>query len=79
MYQVVPRLRRYFADTCDLCARFMSRNSALHAQMCGVCALSCSSCAAECEKHNSDHCKRCAQSCRRCAESCRQMATAMAA
>jgi hypothetical protein len=29
------------SDTCALCARFMSRNLALYAQMCGVCAEAC--------------------------------------
>nr|WP_242038411.1 four-helix bundle copper-binding protein [Chroococcidiopsis sp. [FACHB-1243]] len=28
-------------DTCDLCARFMSRDSALYGQMCSVCAEAC--------------------------------------
>jgi hypothetical protein len=66
------------ADTCDICARFIARNSDLHAHLCAVCAEACDRCAAECEKHDHDHCRRCAQSCRRCAESCRQMGAAMA-
>jgi hypothetical protein len=31
------------ADLCALCARFMSRNSDLHIQLCGVCADACDS------------------------------------
>ncbi len=30
-------------DLCALCARFMSRNSDLHAQLCAVCAEACDS------------------------------------
>lgn len=63
------------ADLCRASADFMSRGSALHPQVCGVCAEACARCAESCAQFGDDaHMKACAEECRRCAESCRDMA-----
>ncbi len=59
---------------CWVCTGFMSRESALAAELCRACAKACVLCAAECGEHEAEHCKRCAEACRLCAEECRQMA-----
>ena len=43
-------LCRDCSDICFLDARFMSRNSQFHFQMCAVCADVCEACADECER-----------------------------
>ena len=64
------------ADTCRVSADFMSRGSALFAQVCGACAEACTLCAQSCEQFGEDaQMKACAEMCRRCAESCRGMAS----
>ena len=64
------------ADICRTSANFMLRGSALHTQVCGVCAEVCERCAADCERIGPDDevMRHCAEVCRRCAESCRAMA-----
>lgn len=62
------------AEICGTGANFMSRGSALHRQICEVCAEACDRCAQSCEAMGDDDAmRRCAEECRRCAESCRQM------
>src|SRR6266487_600883 len=64
------------AQLCATSADFMVRGSALHPQVCGVCADACTRCAESCEQFGDDaQMKSCAEVCRRCAESCRQMAS----
>jgi hypothetical protein len=63
------------ADTCRLSADFMLRTSAIHPQMCGMCAEACERCAESCAQFKDDaQMKACADECQRCAESCRDMA-----
>lgn len=64
------------SDLCHASEDFMLRASALHTQVCGVCAEACAACAASCEAINDDAMMQaCINSCRRCEQSCRQMAT----
>jgi len=63
------------ADTCRISADFMLRGSALHPQVCGVCAEACARCAESCAQFGDDaQMKACAEECLRCAASCREMA-----
>lgn len=64
------------AQACATSADFMLRGSALHPNVCGVCAEACERCAESCERlaDGDELMLRCAEICRRCAESCRQMA-----
>lgn len=63
------------AETCQISANFMLRNSPLHGRTCGVCAEACERCAQACEAFGGDpQMKKCAEICRRCAKTCREMA-----
>lgn len=62
------------AEICQTAANFMTRDSELHAVVCGACAQVCERCAQSCEQLGGDEMRRCADACRRCAESCRAMA-----
>jgi hypothetical protein len=62
------------AQACDTSRDFMLRGSALHRELCGMCAEACDRCADSCERLDDDVTRRCAEECRRCAESCRAMA-----
>lgn len=63
------------AQICAVSADFMSRESAIHASVCGACAKACLACADSCEQMGDDEAmKLCADVCRQCEESCRKMA-----
>ena len=65
------------AEICQTAANFMTRESALHAEICRTCAEVCERCAESCEQMPDDEMmRRCAEACRRCAESCREMSGA---
>jgi hypothetical protein len=62
------------AEICDTTANFLTRNSDLHATICGTCAEVCLKCAEDCERlGNDDLLKACAKACRQCAEYCQLM------
>lgn len=65
------------AQICDTSADFMLRGSALHPQICRVCAEVCERCAESCEQVGGLEMKRCADECRRCADECRAMSQAL--
>jgi hypothetical protein len=65
------------ADICRTAAHFMMADSALHEQVCGVCADVCGACADSCERVG--EMSECASACRTCAEKCRAMVTASVA
>jgi hypothetical protein len=58
------------ADICNLCLKWLSRQSAFAEDLCKLCAKICEACANECDKHDHEHCRRCAEACRRCVEAC---------
>lgn len=63
------------AQICTVSADFMSRQSDIHASVCGACAEACLTCAQSCERFEDDAVmKACADLCRQCAESCKKMA-----
>ncbi|OYZ21748.1 MAG: ferredoxin [Bdellovibrio sp. 28-41-41] len=63
------------AQICTVSADFMSRESNIHAAVCGACAEACLECANSCERMGDDRMmKLCAEVCKRCEESCRMMA-----
>jgi len=62
------------AEICQTAANFMTRESALHAEICRTCAEVCEAGAVDCDRFDDDMMRQCADICRRCAESCRQMA-----
>jgi len=63
------------ADICQTSARFMTRGSDLHAEVCGVCSFVCKECEEDCEEFEDDPVMvECAAACRECAEACRRMA-----
>lgn len=68
------RLMLDCAQICQTSADFMRRSSALHTQVCGVCAEVCEACAQSCERVGGMD--ECVQACRRCVETCRRMAQA---
>lgn len=72
------RLLSDCARICLVAADFMVRQSAFHAQVCGLCAEICRECAADCERidRSDPAMARCAAECRTCAESCEAMARA---
>jgi hypothetical protein len=61
---------------CQLAADFMTRESAMSAQVCRLCADICESCASACEKIGDEAMMRCAEACRTCASACRDMGEA---
>ncbi len=66
------RLMVNCAEICQTAANFMLSASALHPQICDVCADTCDACAQSCtEIGNMDDC---VQACQQCADNCRQMA-----
>jgi hypothetical protein len=60
-------------QACQTCADFMIRGSALHTQMCRVCAAVCEACAASCDSIKSPEMHACAEACRTCVDSCASM------
>lgn len=60
-------------QACQISADFMSRNSALHRDMCAACAAVCDACAASCTAIGTPEMQACADACRACAASCRAM------
>ncbi|CAL4869404.1 hypothetical protein MMA231_03696 (plasmid) [Asticcacaulis sp. MM231] len=60
-------------EACRTCSDFMSRDSVMHPQMCGVCASVCEACAVSCDAMGTPELKACAEACRTCAASCAQM------
>ena len=58
------------ADTCNLTAKILERESENAEIFLRVCMEICERCAEECEKHHHEHCKKCAQACRECAAMC---------
>jgi hypothetical protein len=66
-------------QACQTSADFMSRGSALHAQMCGACAAVCEACATSCAAIGTPEMKACADACRKCAASCKAMSGMKAA
>jgi hypothetical protein len=67
------------AEICRLATAYMSRDSAMVANLCRICAEICDACGDECEKHaHMEHCRLCADACRRCADECRQVVMGMA-
>ena len=70
------RLLMDCVEICQTSANFMLRNSDLHGETCGVCAVVCDRCAEDCERFTDDPVmQQCAQVCRSCARSCWDMAT----
>ncbi len=73
---VEPKLIAALKDcitTCTASSGLLSRGSALHAKMCGVCAEACGKCAELCESFDDKVMKDCAAECRQCEKSCKQM------
>lgn len=66
-------------DICRTSANFMLRNSSLHTEICGACAVVCRACEESCRALEGEMMKECADECARCAESCEKMAGAAAA
>ena len=66
------------AEICRTSANFMLRNSSLHTETCGVCAVVCRTCEESCRALDGPEMKECADECARCAESCEKMAGAHA-
>lgn len=65
------------AEISQASANFMLRGSAMHAEVCGVCAEACERCATSCEQFPGDEqMEACVRACRTCAESCREMTSA---
>lgn len=64
------------AQICETSADFMSRNSELHAEVCGICAEICERCADDCNTmaESDEQMAACEQECRKCMESCQTMA-----
>ncbi len=62
-------------EICQVAADFMTRDSALHAEICRACAVICDACADSCLEIGGAEMDRCADICRRCADSCRDMAS----
>jgi len=63
-------------EACQVCADFMTRNSALHGVQCAACAEVCDACAKSCAAIESPQMQACADLCRRCAKTCRDMSRA---
>ncbi len=70
------RIMQDCAAVCVTAANFMSRESAWHPDVCGLCARVCGDCADDCERlsKGNDPMHKCAQACRDCAETCKRMA-----
>jgi len=68
------RLCRDVADVSSMHARFMSRNSAYHAELASICADVCEACRNECEQYEMEVTQSCAAVLEPCIESCRSMA-----
>ena len=66
------------ADICATAARFMSRTSNRHNQICRECSEICQACADDCARLSGgdETMDECAQVCRTCAQSCEHMASA---
>lgn len=63
------------ATICEAAAQSMSRNSAVHGQICGVCAEICRQCETDCRSFRDDPMlQECADQCRKCADNCAKMA-----
>lgn len=68
---------KLMADCIQICqsaADFMTRGSAMHAEICRACAAVCEACAASCDEVGGEDMQRCAEICRECAQICRDMA-----
>lgn len=62
------------AESCQLSAAMMSRESAFHARHCMLCADICKACEEACEEFPDDaQMKACADACRACSAACRAM------
>jgi hypothetical protein len=59
------------AELCRTTADLMLISSALHRDLCAVCATACEACARSCETLGDM--QECVTACRRCAESCTKM------
>jgi len=68
------RLCRDVADLTSMHARFMSRNSAFHAELASTCADACEACIEECKQFDMEECQTCVAVLEPAAESCRSMA-----
>ncbi len=72
--QACIKLRNYFIEVCNQCAKDYETNSANNMQSIQSFSKSSEVCATECEKHDNAACKKCAETCRACVKEYKSVA-----